>query len=241
MRAVILAAGMGKRLEDVLNGKPKPLFEIGGKSIIEYSLESLAKTELSEVSVVLGFRGEKIKRKLGKKFKKLRINYLWNNSYETSGSMHSFYSALQKPEDCIVLDGDIVYDSQIIPELIKHDKENAVVLTECCGGGDEVYVVLDKNKKVRYLGKSLPSNKTIFEFTGISKFSKRFVDEMFCLHEKNIKKQNNAEYYEDCAYSTSKNVPWFGLIRMNLAWSELDKKEDIPRINKTLKSMGYVY
>jgi L-glutamine-phosphate cytidylyltransferase len=238
MKAIILAAGMGSRLKDILNGDPKPLFKIGGRSLLEYSLEALSKNGISEVVLATGFGEDQIIKKIGKQFNGMRVRYAKNKAYETTGSMHSLYIALKKPEDCLVLDGDIIYDTQFIKDIIGSKMQNCVAVTNCCGSGDEVYVVLDKESKVVYLGKNLPKSKETFEFTGISKFSKDYLKIMFDLHEKRMQSQTTGEYYEDCAFRASELVPWYGINMAHLRWSEIDKKEDIQRATEVLENIS---
>ncbi|MFC1685686.1 NTP transferase domain-containing protein [Nanoarchaeota archaeon] len=235
MEAIILAAGMGTRLKEILNGKPKPLLEIKGKPLIQYSLEALAAAGVKKATIALGFKGEIIKEYLEKWKGDIELSYVFNKSYETTGSMHSLYTALRNSKECLVLDGDIVYDGEIINKLINSDDKSKVVLTKCCGSNDEVYVLLDSSNKITYLGKKNPG-KNPFEFTGISKFSKEFMDIMFNLHKENLEQGNLDEYYEDCAYNASKISPWYGFVDLNLAWSEIDKKEDIPRALKSIEN-----
>ena len=236
MKAIILAAGVGSRLQSVLKGRPKPLLELEGKSLLEYSLEALAANKIDEVNLAIGFEGERIREKIGTSFMGMEIRYSRNERYDSSGSMHSLYQALGTAQNCLVLDGDIVYSPQAIAQLLKSKDKDSVILTDCCGSGDEVYVTLDKGD-VAYLGKKLPAEKDKWEFTGISRFSKAFVSQMFRLHEENMSRGDYSEYYEDCAYRTSKLMPWKGLAIKGLAWSEVDKKEDIPRALGVLKAI----
>jgi len=238
MKVIILAAGMGNRLKDVLKGKPKSLFEIKGKSLLEYSLEALLKNGIDEVSIAVGFKSEQIRNKIGDNFRGIKILYNKNESYETTGSMHSLYKSLRKPEDCLVLDGDIIYDPKSLREILKCKEKDVVLLTNCRKSKDEVYVTLGNSKRIAYLGKQLPLSKKIFEFTGISKFSKNFVLHMIKLHREKMKKGEFEEYYEDCAYRANKIMPWYGLVKENLAWSEVDKKEDIKRAMRVLERLG---
>ena len=59
MTAIILAAGVGKRLHVASGGRPKCLIEIGGKSLLQRLLESLAASGVDEAVVVTGFGAEK--------------------------------------------------------------------------------------------------------------------------------------------------------------------------------------
>lgn len=237
MKVVILAAGMGSRLQTILNGRPKPLFEINGKSLLEYSLEALSENEIQDVVLATGFNEGEIKKKFSQKFRGMKIGYVKNQAYETTGSMHSLYVALKKPEDCLVLDGDIIYDPKIIKEILRAKTDNCLAVTDCCGSGDEVYVVLDKESRITYLGKDLPKSKKVFEFTGISKFSENYMKTMFELHEKRMKSKTN-EYYEDCAFRASTIIPWYGIRTNHLAWSEIDKIEDIERAKNVLQKVS---
>jgi len=57
------------------------------------------------------------------------------------------------------------------------------------------------------------------------------------LHEKRMREGHFEEYYEDCAYRASKKMLWHGLVKEDLAWSEIDKKEDIERAINVLKKI----
>lgn len=234
MKVIILAAGMGSRLQKILKGNPKPLFDLGNKSLIEHSLEALATNGIDDVSIALGFEGEKIKDKIGLTFREMKITYCRNEHYSSTGSMHSFYKTLKTPQDCIVLDGDIIYHPKAIGELLKANGKSSVILTDCCGSDDEVYVTLHHGR-LDYLGKSVPNEKEIFEFTGISRFSADFVSKMFALHETNLNQDRKGDYYEDCAYEASKTLPWNGIVMPDLAWSEVDKEEDVQRALNALR------
>lgn len=222
MKAIILAAGMGTRLQNLLNGKPKPLLEVGGKSLLEHSIEALVQNGIKDISIVLGYNKEEIIDKIGDNFKGAKITYITNDFYNRTGSMHSLFLAIKEPEDSLVLDGDIIYSKDIIKELINFEKKNVVVLSKCCNLGDDVHVVLDEGKVV-YLDKKVP-DKPSHAFTGISKFSSDFLKELANQHQKEIEFGNFSDYYEDCALKTSRTLPWHGLIT-KLPWSEIDTPE----------------
>jgi len=74
MQAVILAAGLGKRLRPLTNDLPKPMILVGGKPILEYTL-SILPEEVDEVIIVVGYLGEKIKKYFGNSFGRLKIVY----------------------------------------------------------------------------------------------------------------------------------------------------------------------
>jgi len=235
MKTVILSAGVGSRLQSILNGRPKPLFELGGKSLLCRSLDALAARGIDNVTLAVGFKERDIRKEIGSQYSRLKINYALNKRYHSTGSMHSLYLALGSPQDCLVLDGDIIYDSGLIQRILDSPLQNNVILSPCSGSGDEVYTNTNEEGRINYLGKADPGGMNLFEFTGISKFSKAFIKKMFTRHKNNLENKQYGEYYEDCAYQISKTIPWYGLITQKNQWSEIDKPEDVPRAMKVLK------
>lgn len=234
MKVVILAAGLGQRLKDILEGKPKPLFEIKGENLLKYSLMALSKNGIKEVNIAIGNNADMIKASVGDFFEGIKLNYFENKLYDKTGSMHSLFCALKEPEDCLIIDGDSLYDPRMIFEILKCEKENAVILAKVSGSGDEFYATIDEDGRVNHFSKEKPLSGKIYEFPGISKLSKDFVEKMFKFHIKNIQENIFGEYTEDCIYRVGKHIPLYGLVLEHLAWTEIDRKEDIPRAEKVL-------
>ncbi len=248
MKVIILAAGIGSRLRDIWKDKPKPLFEIKGKTLIEYSLDALIKVGVNKIVIVVGYKREMIKDKIKKEYKGTKIEYAENKLYEITGSMHSVYSVFKEkePEDCLVLDADIVYDPNIIVNLINYEKKDVAFLTSCCGSGDETFTVLDESEKIIYLrlkkneDPNLLKGKKVFEFNGVAKFSKEFLKKMLCLHEEKIRNNKLDSYYEECALEVNKEIPWYGLVNKEFVLAEIDKKEDIKRAEKIIRKYNLI-
>lgn len=245
--AIILAAGSGSRY--ILGDTPKSLFELNQKSLLEHSLEALSKKNIKRVVLAVGHNGDKIRQKIGDNFGDIRVEYVENPIYNETGSMHSLFLALEKLKEneiknCLVLDGDIIYNQEILNEILNHEKEDIVILSKITDSGDEVYVCLDESNNVINLGKQIdkqnPKIKNILEFIGISKFSKQFIDKMMELHKDNLKNNILEEYYEDCANRASKYLAWHGL-KTDYRWAEIDKKQDIQKALGVLRSFDFSY
>lgn len=239
MKAIILAAGMGTRLREIWQG-PKPLFEIRGKSLLEYALDSLAKAGITHADIVVGFKANEIKAKFGENYNSLLVKYVDNPHYQSSGSMHSLFCALScsTPEPSLVLDGDLVYPPRVIQRILEGPQDLAF-LTESDGAGQETYVVLDNEDKISYLAlnRALPQSlrlERVFEFNGLAKFSPEFQQRLRTRH---ILSPSLQAYYEEVAYSVCQEFcPWYGLHDPSLKVAEIDKPTDLERALKLIKS-----
>lgn len=129
MEAVILAAGLGSRLSDITNGEfPKPLLEVGGKSLLERSLGLLASfKEISTIYIVVGHLREQFSKfdstqdnvMVESKTKTPKIKLIYNENYAATSSMASFAKALPHASgDILLLEGDLIYERKCLELLL---------------------------------------------------------------------------------------------------------------------------
>lgn len=123
-RAIIMAAGLGKRMRPLTFNVPKPLIKVNGKRMIETVIQGLNMNGITEIHVVTGH--------LKEKFDFLTIKYpgvdlIENPYYSVCNNISSLYVARDYLEDCIILDGDqIIYNSDILNPEFELSGYNAV-------------------------------------------------------------------------------------------------------------------
>ncbi len=126
MQAVILAAGEGKRLRPLTVDKPKPMVVIGGKPILEYTLSILPKV-ITEVILVIGYKGEKIREYFGEEFNGRHLIYV--EQPEAKGTADAIEKALPhlKDEYFMVVSGDDLYHPDDLEECVRGTQQSILV------------------------------------------------------------------------------------------------------------------
>lgn len=119
MQAVILAAGLGKRLRPTTEEVPKPLVPVNGKPIVAYTLERLPE-EIDEIIFVIGYKGEMLKAAYGDRYGARPVRYVEQG--EPLGTGHAVKQARSVVrEKFLLLYGDDVYGADGLKRLIRHD------------------------------------------------------------------------------------------------------------------------
>jgi len=121
VKAVILAAGRGKRISACMNEKPKPLIPIFGKPLIEYPLTALKENGVKKCIVVVGYKAEKIREYLGSGEKyEIKIEYAYNPQYDDGNavSLHYAKNFLERNEPFLVLMADHIVAPEIVGKAL---------------------------------------------------------------------------------------------------------------------------
>ena len=123
-RAIIMAAGIGKRMQPLTFEIPKPLVSVNGQRMIDTVISALRKNKIDEIYVVVGHlkdqfyewaRGES------------GVTIIENPYYESCNNISSLYAARNHLRDCIILDGDqIIYNPDILDPHFRLSGYNAV-------------------------------------------------------------------------------------------------------------------
>ena len=117
LKAVILAAGKGTRIEPLTLTKPKPLLKICGRTILEHNLDQLQGL-VEEVILVIGYKGEMVKELIGSRYKGLKINYLWQKNI--SGTAEAAKKCFPIIKDkFLLLYGDDLYSKEDIKKCLE--------------------------------------------------------------------------------------------------------------------------
>ena len=213
MQAIILAAGIGKRLKDVTEGMPKCLLKIGGRTILERQLDALSGFD---VVMVVGYKADMLKKLYP------NLKFVYNPDYETTNTIHSLGLALNG-KDTFVLNGDVIFDKKIIGLM---DKPSCAAIEFKNVHPEEIQVILEGKNDIVRIGKNINGTG---EAIGIYRFSSKFCNK---LKEQIIGMDKNL-YYED---AIDKILPMdFKTVDIgDLAAKEIDFKEDLDQA-KALK------
>ena len=235
-KAVILAAGMGTRLRPLTEHLPKPLVKVNGKPIMSTQHEALEENGIKECVIIVGYLGEKIKEAIGRSFGNLKINYVENNDFNKTNNGYSLWLAREHmDEDLLLVDGDVIFEKEILSNLILDPKENTMLVDEL--EGDMTGTLIEKgedNKMTKYL---LPADrehdtgtKNRYKMAGITKLSGSLLLNAFIPKLNNlVKEERFDEYYE----SVIKEIVEEGTSLMHVhdvnkrKWVEIDNEEDL--------------
>lgn len=199
MQAVILAAGIAKRLRPLTDNTPKCLLDIGENNLLHRTIQNILDNGIYDLVFVLGYRGNMIENYINKNFSGINKILLTNPDYENNNNSYSLWMTKDYIKDgMLLLDSDILFDKIIINKLLNSSHENclAVNVTNKLDT-EQIKVIVDENNKILHIGKEVNINKSIGESIGIEKFSKHYLKDLFAILDRKIVKENNVnEFYE---------------------------------------------
>jgi choline kinase len=199
LQAIILAAGLSKRLRPLTDSTPKCLLKIGDKTILELTIDNVLKNNISEFVMVTGYREYMIKDFISQKYPVLKITYITNSDYENNNNSYSLWMTRNSIKNsCILLDSDILFDYRIISKLLNSPYENCLAVNSNHKLGDEeIKVIADSTNKILHIGKEINPAVSIGESIGIEKFNSEFFSKLGEVLDRKIVKENNVnEFYE---------------------------------------------
>ncbi|GIW55771.1 MAG: hypothetical protein KatS3mg082_2175 [Nitrospiraceae bacterium] len=157
MKAVILAAGVGKRLWTMTQHRPKCLIEFGGRSLLLRYLDALAGLGIRRATVVVGYKQEMIRAAAGSTCCGVAVTYLVNEQYHL-GSISSLWLArTELDDDALIMDADVLFHREILRRLVHSPWPNALLMDETVKQQGEECMVVVRGGRVIALTKKMPS------------------------------------------------------------------------------------
>ncbi len=185
MQALMLAAGMGKRLGKYTHNATKCMLPINGKTLIEYAIEALLEADIHKLVMVVGYKKEILKDFLKDKYPQMNIEYIENDVFDITNNIYSLYLARNAlaQDDTILLESDLIFDKTVIKEVLQNMDENLAVVSPFESWMDGSVTVLNERNQINgILGKadfSWDDRRNYYKTVNIYKFSKEFTSKYY--------------------------------------------------------------
>jgi choline kinase len=168
MKAIILAAGMGRRIKEAGWDQPKCLLPFGDAGLIDHLLAALVRVGVRDVVVVVGYQADVVRRAVAAH--DVRATFIENPDYGSTNTINSLYLAReQMNDDFLYFNADVLFDWRILDRLLVAGG-NALAVDEGACGAEEVKVIVDGDNRIERIGKTLPGSACRGEFIGIARF-----------------------------------------------------------------------
>jgi L-glutamine-phosphate cytidylyltransferase len=222
---VILAAGMGSRL----GGRPKALFPVGGRPLLDLCVEALAAGGFSGALVVTGHRADEVRRHASAARYPLECVFVHNDRYSDLNNFHSVRVAAEMADahNLLILNCDVVFRQEVLTTAAGLSTASLGLLVELGIGDAEAMKVELDDGIVRRLGKNIPPEAAFGEFIGISTLAPAAQAAYVDAADEAVRAGEHNLYYEDIYSRICQRV----VVRVSGvesgSWAEVDTPADI--------------
>ena len=245
MQALMLAAGMGKRLGKYTQGNTKCMLKIQGKTLIERAIEACLDAGIKKFILVVGYKGDNLKKYLleectNPNIKKMKLEFIDNDVYDKTNNIFSLYLGKDKliEDDTILLESDLIYDYDLIKRLVKNKEPNLVSVAKYEQWMDGTVIKIGANNSVSEFieKKNFDFNEldNYYKTVNVYKLSKDFSKKEFIpFLDAYIKAYGENEYYE----LVLKIIAHLSRSRLkaldvsDITWYEIDDAQDLDIAN----------
>lgn len=236
MQAIILAAGMGKRLKEYTQNNTKCMVKVNGVSLCERLMNQLDRQNLSRIVVVVGYEGQKLIDYIGTLGLKTPVSFVDNPIYDKTNNIYSL--ALAKDylceEDTVLFESDIIIEEAAIKAIIEDPRDTLAMVDKYESWMDGTCVKLDEEDNIAAFvpGKDFNFNEKdeYYKTVNIYKFSKHFSQDIYVPFLKAYcSALGENEYYEQVLrVITMLDSPEIKGMRLSgQKWYEIDDEQDL--------------
>ena len=205
MQAIILAAGMGRRLGELTKENTKCMVPVNGIRLIDRLLGQLSTLALNRVIIVVGYQGQKLIDYIGHRYDgKLRIEYAENPIYDKTNNIYSLSMVKEQlqEDDTLLIESDLIFSDRLFPMILENPYPNLALVAKYESWMDGTMVRLDAdNNIVNFVPKQAfdySDVDTYYKTVNIYKFSRDFLKNSYVpFLEAYTKAVGNNEYYEN--------------------------------------------
>lgn len=236
MQAIILAAGMGKRLGDLTANDTKCMVKMNNTPIIDRMILQLKKVGIKKIKIVVGYKRENIILHLKNTFPDTDIEFIHNAIYNKTNNIYSLFLAKEKlmEDDTILLESDLVFEDKLLEKIISDKNPNVALVAKYESWMDGTVVKLGyDNTIVSFISKNAFDYNEIdkyYKTVNIYKFSKAFSKNKYVpFLEAYCKSLGNNEYYEQVlkVIALLNDTELKGLPLNGEKWYEIDDIKDL--------------
>jgi choline kinase len=243
VKAVILAAGSATRLRPLTEHTPKCLLEVAGRPILRRLLDHLSALGITEVTIVLGYLGSKIREAVASWSPSIPVRFVDNAEYASTNNGYSTLLAADAASghEFVLLDADIVCEREVIARVLRN------AIPDCLGvrpsktlGVEEMKIVLDDHGRVRDCAKTVDPKSAIGESIGINRFSASASTRFFAALHDRVRVKGLVNEYNDSAVMQMIETQGYELWPVDLGTlycAEIDTPADLAEVDARVRTM----
>ena len=242
MKAIILSAGQGSRLGHLTDDRPKCLIEFGGKSLLDWQLDTLAANGVDEVVVVTGFRDDQIEAVLARRSGGPKVRTVFNPFFKVADNLGSLYLVRgELAGDCLVWNGDTLVSTALMARVVGNCAQDGICVTidrKPAYDDDDMKVIADDDGRLRAIGKRI-SEGVNAESIGLLAFrghgAERFAE---AIDRAMRTAEGTTIWYLRVIHHLAQNGDVRTLDISGEEWGEVDFPEDVAPAEALVKGWG---
>ena len=237
MQAVILAAGMGKRLKELTKDNTKCMVQVNGVALIDRLLTQLSRLDLTRVIIVVGYKGENLVEHIGDRYAgRLNIEYVENPIYDKTNNIYSLALTKDKllEDDTLLIESDLILDDRMFSLIMDNPHPNIALVAKYQTWMDGTMVRIDdEHNVVNFVPKKAFKYSDVefyYKTVNLYKFSKDFLQHKYVpFLDAYCAALGNNEYYEQVlrVICMLDNSDLKALPISNERWYEIDDIQDL--------------
>jgi choline kinase len=244
-RVIIIAAGMGSRLEHHTDERPKCMVQVGGRSILQIQLDALRANGIEDIHIVRGYLADKLVVP--------GATYYENEAYESNNILHSLMFARDAMDGPLLTTySDIVYTPDVVSKLVASPHDISLVVDREWAKAyegrhdhppEQAELTEMDGPRVTRVGKVVGPERAVGEFIGLAKYSARGAEILRATFDEVRAKLGDDDPFQNAslfrkAYLTDlfqemiDRGVHIGITAIDGGWREIDTVQDLQRVNE---------